>query len=77
MNSTIILIGPIGTGETTIGHLLARSLTLPLCSIDVVRPEYYRKVGYDDAVASEIAASDQGIRGVLRYANPFEAKMSE
>jgi len=75
MISTIILIGPIGTGKTTIGHLLADSLDLPLRSVDVVRSAYYQKVGYDESLTSTIAASGQGIRGVLRYAEPFDAKM--
>ncbi len=77
MNSTIILIGPIGAGKTTIGHLLADTLRLPLCSIDHVRLAYYEKVGYDTALAAHIAASDQGIQGILSYSKPFEAQMVE
>ena len=77
MTSTIILIGPIGAGKTTIGHLLADTLGLPLCSIDHVRSTYYEKVGYDTTLAAQIAASDQGIQGVLRYSKPFEAQMVE
>ena len=55
MTSTIILIGPIGAGKTTIGHLLADTLGLPLCSIDHVRSTYYEKVGYDTTLAAQIA----------------------
>ncbi len=77
MNSTIILIGPIGAGKTTVGHILAEKLDLPLCSVDNVRWSYYEKVGYDKSLASKIAASDQGIGGVLRYSKPFEAQMVE
>lgn len=75
MNSTIILIGPIGAGKTTIGHLLADSLNLPLCSVDEVRSAYYQKVGYDKSLVSTIAASEQGVRGVLRYSEPFDVQM--
>lgn len=75
MDSTIILIGPLGAGKTTVGHLLADTLGLPLCSIDSVRPTYYEKVGYDTTLAAQIAASDQGIQAVLRYSKPFEAQM--
>ncbi|MEZ4865414.1 MAG: hypothetical protein R3C14_29160 [Caldilineaceae bacterium] len=74
MNSTIILIGPLGVGKTTVGRLLAEKLALPLCSIDDVRATYYAQAGYDQAIAAKIAA-DQGIRGVLRYAQPFDAQM--
>lgn len=74
MNSSIILIGPIGAGKSTIGRLLAEKLELPLCSIDNVRALYYAKLGYDQALAEQIAA-EQGIQGVLRYAEPFDAQM--
>ena len=75
MNSTIILIGPLGAGKSTVGHLLAEKLGLPLCSVDNVRRSYYEHVGYDQSLASRIAASDQGVTGVLRYSKPFEAQM--
>jgi shikimate kinase len=77
MNPTIILIGPLGAGKTTVGHLLAERLDLPFCSVDHVRPAYYEKVGYDQTLASQIAASDQGIEGILGYSKPFEAQMVE
>jgi shikimate kinase len=77
MNSTIILIGPLGVGKTTVGNLLARKLDLPFCSVDDVRWAYYQKMGYDKTLASQIAASDQGGQDVLRYSKPFEARMVE
>ena len=77
MNSTIILIGPLGAGKTTVGHLLAEKLGLPLCSVDDVRWAYYQRAGYDQTIASQIASSDQGIQGVLEYSKPFEAQLVE
>lgn len=77
MNPTIILIGPLGAGKSTVGRLLAEKLALPYCAVDAVRGEYYRQVGYDETVAAQMAASGQGIRGVLRYSQPFEAQMVE
>lgn len=77
MKSTIILIGPLGAGKTTVGHLLAEKLDMPFCSVDEVRSEYYEKVDYEETIAAQIAASDQGIQGVLRYSKPFEARMIE
>jgi adenylate kinase family enzyme len=77
MNSTIILIGPLGAGKTTVGQLLAKKLALPFCSVDAVREAYYVKVGYDQTVAARIAASGQGIQGVLRYSKPLEVRMVE
>ena len=77
MNSTVILIGPLGAGKTSVGRLLAERLDLPFCSVDQVRESYYQKVGYDNTLASKIAASELGIQGVLRYSKPFEAQMVE
>ena len=75
MNSTIILMGPIGVGKTTIGRLLADRLGVPLCSFDDVRSIYYEKVGYDKSLASSIVASEQGVRGLLRYAEPYDVQI--
>lgn len=77
MNTTIVLIGPIGAGKSTVGHLLAQKLKLPLCTVDVVRWGYYAKIGYDKVLAAQIAAAEQGIRGVLRYSEPFDAQLIE
>jgi shikimate kinase len=77
MRFTISLIGPLGAGKTTVGRLLAERLGLPFCSVDQVREAYYQKVGYDQTIASQVAASDQGIQGLLRYSKPFEARMVE
>ena len=57
--------------------MLAEKQDLPFCSADAVREAYYRKVGYDEAYAAQIATSEQGIQGVLRYSKPFEARMVE
>ena len=62
MNSTIILIGPLGAGKTTVGQLLAKQLGVPFCSVDTVRPAYYQKVGYHPTAA----ASGDGVRDVMR-----------
>jgi hypothetical protein len=68
-------MGPIGVGKTTIGRLLVDRMGMPLCSFDDVRSIYYEKVGYDKSLASSIAVSEQGVRGVLRYAEPFDVQM--
>jgi hypothetical protein len=77
MKSTIVLIGPIGAGKTAVGRLLAQKLGVGFCSVDEVREGYYGEMGYDEALASRIAASGEGIWGVLRYAEVFDARMVE
>ncbi len=72
MNSSIILIGPLGAGKSTVAHLLAKKLGLPQCSVDDVRWKYYEEIDYDKVLASKIAKSDQGVRGQLHYSKPFE-----
>ena len=73
MKTTIVLIGPLGAGKTTVGNLIAKKLGVPFCSVDTVRPAYYRKAGYDETAA----ASGEGVQEVMRYSKPFEARMVE
>ncbi len=77
MASTIILIGPMCAGKSTIAELLSEKLNLPHHSVDDDRWTYYKEIGYDEAVASQIAKSDQGMVGLLRYWKPFEAHAVE
>ena len=53
MRREIILIGPIGAGKSTLGRLLADRLEVPSVSMDQVRWDYYRAIGYDAAAAQE------------------------
>ena len=77
MKSSIILIGPLGAGKSTVGHVLAKKLGVPQCSVDDVRWKYYDEIGYDKVLASNIAKSDQGVQGQLRYSKPFEVYLIE
>ena len=54
MKSEIILIGPVGTGKSTLGELLSEQLGIPQCSIDDVRWDYYKEIGYDEEVAKRM-----------------------
>lgn len=59
----IILIGPIRTGKTTVGQLLAASLSCPFTSLDEFEQAYTRPVGYDPAIAKDLLST----QGLLRY----------
>jgi len=72
MQQTIILIGPIGAGKSTVGELLAAQLGLPQCSMDERRWEYYREIGYDEELAKQKRESG-GLWEVYQYWKPFEA----
>jgi shikimate kinase len=77
MDSTIILIGPMSAGKSTVAKLLAEKLGLPNYALDDDRWDYYKEIGYDSAEAKRIAESDAGMVGLLRYWKPFEAHAVE
>jgi shikimate kinase len=72
MHPEIILIGPIGAGKTTVGTLLAETLNLPRVSLDDVRFDYYKQIGYDEAAAEELERR-HGFLALYRHWKPFEA----
>lgn len=76
MREEIILIGPIGTGKSTLGKLLAEHLHLPQCSMDDLRWAYYKEIGYSEEEAKRIGDAE-GFVGVARYWKPFEAHAVE
>jgi hypothetical protein len=71
MRPEIILIGPIGAGKTTVGALLAEALGLPQVSLDDVRFNYYRQIGYDEAAGEELERR-HGFLALYRHWKPFE-----
>lgn len=71
-HNEIILIGPIGTGKSTLGRLLAEALRLPQCSMDDVRWAYYKEIDYDEAVAKQ-KHDEGGFWPMYEYWKPFEA----
>ena len=72
MNPTIILIGPLGAGKSTVGHLLAKKLGLPQCSLDDVRWGYFEEIGYDKEVATRMARSGKDFPEKFSYSKLFE-----
>jgi shikimate kinase len=70
-DSTIILIGPMNAGKSTLGDLLEQRLQRKRVAVDGVRWEYYAEIGFDQSEQDRIAEQD-GFDGVLRYWKPFE-----
>lgn len=75
--STIILIGPICAGKSTIGRMLADQLGIKGYELDDLRQGYYDEIGYDREVASAIVNGEDGMTGLIRYWKPFEAHAVE
>jgi ABC-type arginine transport system ATPase subunit len=70
MTSDIILIGPMGTGKSTLGRLLAEKLNVPQVSMDKLRFDYYKQIGYDEALAQQLR-TEHGLAALFRYWEPF------
>lgn len=68
----VVLIGPIGSGKSTIAALLSKRLGLPRRSIDEVRWKYYDEIGYDLDVARHKHNQD-GFWGLYHYWKSFES----
>lgn len=72
MKPEIILIGPIGSGKTTVAELLSMRTGLPRRSMDELRWKYYDEIGYDRDLARQ-KRTEEGFWGLYRYWKPFEA----
>ncbi len=72
MPSDIILIGPVRTGKSTIGKLLAERLGLPQIALDDLRWTYYKEIGYDENLAKEIRQKG-GFLALVFYWKQFDA----
>jgi shikimate kinase len=73
MNTTIILIGPMSAGKSTLAALLSERLGLQRIEMDDIRWDYYAEIGYDPQVATRLAESDEGMMALIKHWKPFEA----
>jgi len=72
MPSDIILIGPVRTGKSTLGRLLADKLGLPHVALDDQRWNYYQEIGYDEILAQHIRQTG-GFVALVFYWKLFDA----
>jgi shikimate kinase len=71
MATDIILISPMGAGKSTVGKLLSEKLGLPQYSMDALRFDYYKEIGYDEELAKQLREK-KGFSGIYHYWKPFE-----
>ena len=71
MSSDVILIGPMQTGKSTQGKMLAEKLNLAQCSLDDHRWDYYKEIGYDTDFADKLG-SQVGFWAKYMYWKEFE-----
>lgn len=77
MDETIILIGPMGAGKSTVGTCLAKKLEMDYVALDELQWDYYAEIGFDIEDAKQIIDSEKGFAGFLEYIKPFEAHAVE
>jgi shikimate kinase len=73
---SIILIGPLATGKTTIGKLIGDTLGLPWIELDELRWGYKAEIGYDPEKAAQLGR-EGGYSAVGAYWKPFELHVVE
>jgi shikimate kinase len=71
MATSIILIGPLGAGKTTVSALLAQKLGWTVVEVDAKRTEYRTEIGYDENYAEKLL-QEEGFLARLAYGKPFE-----
>jgi len=71
-----VLIGPIGVGKSTVAPLVASLTGRAMVSMDEVRFDYYRRVGYDETLAAMLSSRGD-IAGLIGYWKPYEADAVE
>jgi adenylate kinase family enzyme len=76
MCSTILLIGPLCAGKSTVGQLLAERLNLPHCSVDTLPLEYFTELGLD-MQRIELLRETQGWLVAYRYMLEFGVRVVE
>jgi hypothetical protein len=74
--SEVVLIGPHRAGKSTLAALLGERLGLLVVSLDAVRWDHYRALGYDEAETARIR-ENEGFWAMTRYLQPYAIGMVE
>jgi shikimate kinase len=68
----IILLGPIAVGKTTTAKLLSEKLNKPVISLDDLRFDYYKEIGYNNDHMKELYEK-AGVMAIFQYGKIFDA----
>lgn len=68
----IILLGPVAAGKTTTARLISERLKIPVISLDDLRFDYYKEIGYDHG-HMKMLHEKAGIMAIFQYGKIFDA----
>lgn len=71
-HEAVILIGPMSTGKSTIGKLLAGKVGRSHYEMDYFRWDYYKEIGYDNEEIERQRDPNDGVWGIYRLWKSFE-----
>ena len=71
LDTNIILIGPGGTGKSTLAALVAETLDVSSLDLDRIRWDYYAEIGYEREKGEQIRR-EGGMPALAAYWKPFE-----
>jgi shikimate kinase len=74
---SIIFIGPMRAGKTTVSTLLANRLNLPDIHLDKIKHALYAEMDGYDADHAVALRAEGGLEKMLPYVKPFEAALVE
>jgi shikimate kinase len=76
MHSSILLIGPLCAGKSTVGQLLAEKLGLPQCSLDALPLQCFIELGFEPQRVA-VLSETEGWMAVYDYMLEFGVRAVE
>ena len=68
----IVLLGSVAVGKTTTARIISEKINKPVISLDNLRFDYYKEIGYDHAHMNELHEK-AGIMAIFQYGKIFDA----